>query len=150
MSVERYSEEQIEEVIKKFKTFMSIVVRTATIDFARKVKGTNNVKEIVFTDLVDRSVSLSMYDSDTFFISEEIEVENLEDFISREPLKAVIKRLSKSEKKILYFAFIEDLSNSEIAKIMNLTEKTIKNKKSIIKAKIKAEMEDLSNENRYE
>ncbi len=150
MSIEKNSEEQIEEVIKKFKTFMSIVVRSATIDFVRKIKGANDVKEIVFTDLVDRSVSLSMYDSDTFFTSEEIEVENLEDFISREPLKAVIKRLSKNEKRILYLAFIEDLSNSEIARIMNLTEKTIKNKKSIIKAKIRAKMEDLSNENRYE
>ena len=33
---------------------------------------------------------------------------------------------------------------------MNLTEKTVRNKKSIIKAKIKANMEDFNNENRYE
>lgn len=150
MSVEKYSEKEIEEVIKKFKTFITIVVRSATIDFARKMKGNNAVKEIVFTDLVDRNVSLSVFDSDTFLPSEEIETDKLENIVSNNQLKSIIQKLSNDEKKILYFGFIEELSNSEIAIKMNLTEKTVRNKKSIIKTKIKANMEDFNNENRYE
>lgn len=150
MSVEKYSEKEIEEVIKKFKTFITIVVRSATIDFARKMKGNNAVKEIVFTDLVDRNVSLSVFDSDIFLPSEEIETDKLENIVSNNQLKSVIQKLSSNEKKILYFGFIEDLSNSEIAIKTNLTEKTVRNKKSIIKTKIKANMEEFNNENRYE
>lgn len=150
MSVEKYSEKEIEEVIKKFKTFITIVVRSATIDFARKMKGNNAVKEIVFTDLVDRNVSLSVFDSDIFLPSEEIETDKLENIVSNNQLKSIIQKLSNDEKKILYFGFIEELSNSEIAIKMNLTEKTIRNKKSIIKTKIKANMEEFNNENRYE
>jgi len=150
MSVEKYSDKEIEEVIKKFKTFITIVVRSATIDFARKMKGNNAVKEIVFTDLVDRNVSLSVFDSDIFLPSEEIETDKLENIVSNDQLKSIIQKLNNDEKKILYFGFIEELSNSEIATKMNLTEKTIRNKKSIIKTKIKANMEGFSNENRYE
>lgn len=150
MSVEKYSEKEIEEVIKKFKTFISIVVRSATIDFARKMKGNNTIKEIVFTDLVDRNVSLSVFDSDIFLPYEEIETDKLENIVSNNKLKSIIKSLSDDEKKILYFGFIEELSNSEIAIKMNLTEKTIRNKKSIIRSKIKANMEGFNNENRYE
>ena len=150
MSVEKYSEKEIEEVIKKFKTFITIVVRSATIDFARKMKGNNAVKGIVFTDLVDRNVSLSVFDSDTFLPSEEIETDKLENIVSNNQLKSIIQKLSNDEKKILYFGFIEELSNSEIAIKMNLTEKTVRNEKSIIKTKIKANMEDFNNENRYE
>lgn len=150
MSVEKYSDKEIEEVIRKFKTFITIVVRSATIDFARKMKGNNAVKEIVFTDLVDRNVSLSVFDSDIFLPSEEIETDKLENIVSNNQLKSIIQKLSNDEKKILYFGFIEELSNSEIAIKMNLTEKTVRNKKSIIKAKIKANMEDFNNENRYE
>ena len=149
MSVEKCSEKEIEEVIKKFKTFLTIIVRSATIDFARKMKGNNAVKEIVFTDLVDRNVSLSVFDSDIFLPSEEIETDKLENIVSNNQLKSIIQKLSNDE-KILYFGFIEELSNSEIAIKMNLTEKTVRNKKSIIKAKIKANMEDFNNENRYE
>lgn len=150
MSVEKYSEKEIEEVIKKFKTFISIVVRSATIDFARKMKGNNTIKEIVFTDLVDRNVSLSVFDSDIFLPYEEIETDKLENIVSNNKLKSIIKSLSDDEKKIIYFGFIEELSNSEIAIKMNLTEKTIRNKKSIIRSKIKANMEGFNNENRYE
>ena len=149
MSVEEYSEKEIEECIKKFKKFISIVVSSATIDFVRKVKGCNNIKEIALTELVDRNVSLSLYDSDTFFEFEEIEAENIENIITNKSLQKIIKNLTKDEKKILYLT-AKDFSNTEIAKKMNFTEKTIRNKKSIIRAKIKAKMEDLKDENRYE
>ena len=63
------------------------------------------------------------------------------DNISNPKLKFAIHKLSKDEKKILTLS-IEEYSSIEIAKIMNLSEKTIRNKKSIIKSKIKKMLGD--------
>lgn len=77
-------------------------------------------------------MSLSSYDSDYFFSDKG----NLEDNISNSELRVAINKLSKDEKKILELS-IEDYSGKEIAKIMGLSEKTIRNKKCIIRSKIK-------------
>lgn len=64
------------------------------------------------------------------------EIEKLEDIATNRKLKLAIHNLTKDEKKILALS-IDEYSSKEIAKKMNLTEKTIRNKKSIIKSKIK-------------
>lgn len=64
------------------------------------------------------------------------EIEKLEDIATNRKLKLAIHNLTKDEKKILALS-IDEYSSKEIAKKMNLTEKTIRNKKSIIKFKIK-------------
>lgn len=132
MSAGEYSEKDVEYVVKSFKIYLKKVVKHSAIDFVRKINR-NAVKEITFTDIVDKNVSLSVYDSDSFFAFEEKE---LEDIISNSKLKLAIHRLSEDEKKILALS-IQEYGNKEIARKLNLTEKTIKNKKSIIKLKIK-------------
>ena len=139
MSAAEYSENDIEYVVKSFKNYLRKVVKHSAIDYVRKVNN-RCVKEIAFTDSVDRNVSLSLYDSDFFLISNEVRGK-LEDNISSPKLKLAIQRLSKDEKKILALS-IEEYSSTEIAKIMNLSEKTIRNKKSIIKSKIKKMLGD--------
>lgn len=139
MSAVEYSENDIEYVVKSFKNYLRKVVKHSAIDYVRKVNN-RCVKEIAFTDSVDRNVSLSLYDSDFFLISNEVKGK-LEDNISNPKLKLAIQRLSKDEKKILALS-IEEYSSTEIAKIMNLSEKTIRNKKSIIKSKIKKMLGD--------
>ncbi len=134
MSVRDYSEKDVEYVVKSFKIYLKKVVKHSAIDFVRKINR-NAVKEIAFTDIVDKNVSLSVYDSDSFFAFED-KSKNLEDIISNSKLKVAIHKLSEDEKKILALS-IEEYSSKEIAKILKLSEKTIKNKKSIIKLKIK-------------
>ena len=139
MSAVEYSENDIEYVVKSFKNYLRKVVKHSAIDYVRKVNN-RSVKEIAFTDSVDKNVSLSLYDSDFFLISNEVKGK-LEDNISNPKLKLAIQRLSKDEKKILALS-IEEYSSTEIAKIMNLSEKTIRNKKSIIRSKIKKMLGD--------
>ncbi len=139
MSAVEYSENDIDYVVKSFKNYLGKVVKHSAIDYFRKVNN-RVAKEIAFTDSVDRNVSLSLYDSDFFLISNEVRGK-LEDNISSPKLKLAIQRLSKDEKKILALS-IEEYSSTEIAKIMNLSEKTIRNKKSIIKSKIKKMLGD--------
>ena len=139
MNVVEYSENEIEYVVKSFKNYLKKIIKHSAIDYFRKVNN-KVVKEIAFTDSVDRNVSLSLYDSDFFLVSNELK-EKLEDNISNPKLKLSIHKLSRAEKKILTLS-IEEYSSTEIAKIMNLSEKTIRNKKSIIKSKIKKMLGD--------
>ena len=139
MSAVEYSENDIEYVVKSFKNYLRKVVKHSAIDYVRKVNN-RSVKEIAFTDSVDKNVSLSLYDSDFFLISNEVKGK-LEDNISNPKLKLAIQKLSKDEKEILTLS-MEEYSSIEIAKIMNLSEKTIRNKKSIIKSKIKKMLGD--------
>lgn len=134
MGAKKYFESEIEYAVRAFKMYVKKVVKHSAIDYVRKVNS-ESVKEVAFTDIVDRNVSLSLFDSDTFFSPKEVKGA-LEDIISNSKLQLAIRKLSEDEKKILALS-IENYSTIEIARKMNLTEKTIRNKKSIIRSKIK-------------
>lgn len=66
MSIKRYSEKEIEYVVRAFKMYAKKVVKHSAIDYARKVNSVPII-EVTFTDVIERNVSLSLFDSDTFF-----------------------------------------------------------------------------------
>lgn len=134
MGAKKYSESEIEYVVRAFKMYVKKVVKHSAIDYVRKVNS-GTVREVAITDSVVRNVSLSLFDSDTFFSPREIKGA-LEDIISNPKLQLAIRKLSEDEKKILALS-IEDYSTIEIARKMELSSQTIKNKKNIIRKKIK-------------
>ena len=116
-----------EEIVKAFKSFIVKVIDYAAIDFARKIKN-KKYDEVLFSEAVDEKVSLSNYDNDTFF------AENIY------KISSIVSELSQKDRKIFYF-MTKGKGNKEIAKIMNLSEKTIRNKKTLIRNIIKKELE---------
>ena len=105
------SEKEIEIVVRAFKVFLKKIVKNSAIDFAKKVKS-SRFTEVVYSDLVDEKVSLSMYDEDAFFNIENIEYKKLENIVSDPKLKKAIKNLKLEEKLLLYLT-AEDFSAEE-------------------------------------
>lgn len=132
MSVEKYSEKEIEETVKAFKTYITKVIRHSAIDFARKVKSVKYT-EIVYSDLVDDIVSLSLFDEDTFFGSDELVFEN-------EINKKAFIRLTKKERKIILLV-ANGYSDEEIAKSLGITIHNVHSSKNIARNKFKKYLE---------
>ena len=107
-----YSDEEIVEIVKAFKLYIKKIVKHSAIDFWRMSKK-NKYKEILYSDLVDEKVSLSVFDDDTFLPFEE---KNLEEVMKI--LKIDIK-LTKREKEYLELV-LKDYSDYEIRRIMRL------------------------------
>lgn len=123
-----YSDEEIVEIVKAFKLYIKKIVKHSAIDFIRMSKR-NKYKEILYSDLVDEKVSLSVFDDDTFLPFEE---KNLEEVMKM--LKIDIK-LTKKEKEYLELV-LKDYSDYEIRKIMRIKDNHLSSIKSKIKRKI--------------
>lgn len=132
MNVIKYSDE---ETVKAFKTFIKKVVHNAAIDYVRKIKSIK-YKEVYFSDFVDREVSLSEYDNDTFFVYDDIDK-----ILSNNVDLKLLNNINKREKDILMYFYVENLSIKEIAEKMNTTENSIKATKSRSLKKLKGNKE---------
>ena len=120
-----------EEIVKAFKTYIKKVVHNAAIDYARIVKSVK-YREVLFSELVDRKVSLSNYGSGTFFIENNLFKEQNLDSNTIYKFRKIISTLKEKDQIILRCSFMGK-SNLEIAEILNLSEKTIRNRKSLAK-----------------
>lgn len=124
-----YSDEEIVEIVKAFKLYIKKIVKHSAIDFIRMSKK-NKYKEILYSDLVDEKVSLSVFDDDTFLSFEE---RNLDEIMNE--LKIRIK-LTKREREYLNLV-IKNYSDYEIKKKMQITDNYLYYIKFKIKEKIK-------------
>lgn len=127
----KYSDE---ETVKAFKSFIKKVVKNAAIDYVRKVKS-RKYKEVSFSELIDRKVSLSNYDNGTFF-----ESRGINEIIGNNSSLKVLKMLTKRETEILTYFYIEKMSIKEISIKLNTTENCIKSTKSRCLRKLKNKM----------
>ncbi|MBO5005550.1 MAG: sigma-70 family RNA polymerase sigma factor [Clostridia bacterium] len=123
MNENKYSNE---EVVKAFKSFISKVIENAAIDYARKIKN-KKYNEVSFSESFSEVVSLSNYDNDTFFVEKLCKI-NL-----------IVSNFNEKDKKIFHL-MLNGKDNKQISTIMNLSEKTIKNKKNLIRKKLKEEL----------
>ena len=124
-----YSDEEIVEIVKAFKLYIKKIVKHSAIDFVRMSKK-NKYKEILYSDLVDEKVSLSVFDDDTFLPLEE---KNLDEVMKK--LKIRIN-LTKREREYLNLV-IKNYSDYEIKKKMQITDNYLYYIKFKIKEKIK-------------
>lgn len=118
MKIEEFSSSEIEYVLKSFSSYIKLVVSHAAIDFARKLKS-KKVNIILLSDVVERDRSLSIFDSDFFNLAEN----NIP--FSNDKYNEAFMQLSEKEQKVLLF-YRDNLSLSDISKIMNITENNVR------------------------
>ena len=99
----------------------------------------NKYKEILYSDLVDEKVSLSLFDDDTFLSFEE---KNLDEIMKNINLDI---KLSKREREYLDLV-IKKYSNKDIQKIMKVKDSNIWNIKSKLKRKEGKKVEERARE----
>ena len=66
--------------------------------------------------------------------------------IENESLAAGIERLSENQRKLLECAYVLDMANEAIAELMDVKEKTVRNRRSNIYRTLRKYMEDNSDE----
>ncbi len=67
-------------------------------------------------------------------------------YVENESLAAGIERLSENQRRLLECAFVLDMANKAIAELMDLEEKTVRNKRSKIYRALRKYMEEHSDE----
>jgi len=129
------SENEIEEVVKAFKSYITKVIKHSAIDYARKIKS-NKYTEIVYSDAIDISVSLSEYDEDTFF-----EFENKDNIkFHNSKNERAFNTLNKKEREILLL-IADGYSDEQIAKKLNISIENVYSSKYIARKKFKRKLE---------
>ena len=121
-----YSFDESREI--EFKTFAETVINRKMFSALRSANSKKNLPLASYISLEDKTDILSSMPSpeETYLISEELSLIN--DFVE--------KNLSKTEKKVLRLHLLE-LSYSEIAEILDCSEKTVDNALQRIRKKIK-------------
>ncbi len=113
----------------------------------RKLKQVESFKSWIIKILINRSNSMYKKKSKSNIISlEEIEnyksencfsIENIEETLD---FKCICENLKYEDRIIITLFYIEDFTDKEIGKILNLKENTVKTKRTRIKEKIKNNM----------
>lgn len=108
------NENNPEEVVRAFKSYITKVIRHTAIDYIRKVKS-NKYTFVVFNENIDKAVSLSSYDEDTAFLFSESE-----NIFKNSDHNNIFKNLTKLQRNVLILT-AEGKNDEEIANILNTT-----------------------------
>lgn len=110
----------------------------------KKLKKTESFKSWIIKILINRSNSLYRKKSKSNIISLEeiqnyniINNSNIENIETRLDFKYVCENLKYEDRIIIILYYIENFTDKEIGKILNLKENTVKTKRTRVKQKIK-------------
>lgn len=136
MNIDELNEEQLRDIKRAFTIFIMKVIKHSAIDFARKEKLQNS-RIVPLNEYVNNEMSLSVFDDDIFYMENDIDYRHLEKIMSQKKHQNAISKLSEREKQIIYLLYIEEKEIDEIAKILNISRKTILNTKQKALNKLK-------------
>ena len=141
MNIEKLNEEELKDIKRAFTIFMTKLVRYSRIDFIRK-ETLKNSRIVPLEEGVVKKVSLSNYDSGTFFIDNYVKGNKIDKLMSKEEHRKAISRLSKREKQIIKLLYIDEKDIEEIARELDITEKTVNKTKNSALDKLRNDMEE--------
>ena len=123
---------------KKEQAVLKIIVKNARNDFFR------NNKYIFIEESLDNKITIS--NESTILNYEDnfeykVEIDELENIFEDEKIYVVIRALTYNEKSVLYFYYVKEKKDEEIAKIMFSTSEAIRSKRRRIINKIRKEVD---------
>lgn len=123
---------------KKEQAVLKIIVKNARNDFFR------NNKYIFIEESLDNKATVSnennILDYEDNF-EYKVEIDELENIFEDEKIYDVIRALTYNEKSVLYFYYVKEKTDKEIAKIMFSTSEAIRSKRRRIINKIRKEVD---------
>lgn len=127
MSVEKYSEQEIEQVINSFKAYIKLVANHAAINYAKKSKA-QKYKTVALSELVEKELSLSSENNNSFLFTE-IHIDNARDGFTNPKYAKAFRKLSKKEQNVLIL-YSNNYSVNSISKKFKITETNVTTIKS--------------------
>lgn len=121
-----------EQVRIRFTSFITTVIKNTAINYKKRISNRIN-HEIEYNENIKEESSLQK--ELTSFFSEHYSATKLENYFSNEEHYNTIRKLSKTQKEVLYYRYIKNLKYSEISKIMRIAENNVRaiNSRALIK-----------------
>jgi RNA polymerase sigma factor (sigma-70 family) len=140
MNIDELNEEQLRDIKRAFTIFILKVIKHSAIDFVRKEKLYNS-RIVSLNEYVNNEMSLSGFDDDIFYVEKNIDYRHLENLMTKKKHQNAVSKLSEREKQIIHLLYIEEREVDEVAKLLNISTKTVLNTKKKALNKLKNDME---------
>lgn len=140
MNIDELNEEQLRDIKRAFTIFILKVIKHSAIDFVRKEKLYNS-RIVSLNEYGNNEMSLSGFDDDIFYMEKNIDYRHLENFMTKKKHQNAVSKLSEREKQIIHLLYIEEREVDEVAKLLNISTKTVLNTKKKALNKLKNDME---------
>ena len=141
MDIERLNEKELKSIKGAFTVFMTKLVNHHSINFVKKQK-LDYARNLPLNEGAVYKVSLSNYDNGIFFIENIIKNNDLEKIMTKKEHNKAISKLSRREKQVIKALYVDEKDIEEIAKELNITEKTVLNTKNSALDKLRNDMEE--------
>ena len=141
MNIEKLNEKELKDIKRAFTVFMTKLVRCSYLNFIKK-ETLKNSRIVPLNEGVVKKMSLSNYDNGIFFIENIIKDNELEQIMTKKEHSKAVSKLSRREKQVIKALYVDDKDIEEIAKELDITEKTVLNTKNSALDKLRNDMEE--------